>query len=437
MAVANHVGPRALSPGLPRPNPWTLALGVVWLAAFVAGLAGLAERLSNGHQAADYGSYLTWGLWVAVYQYLIEMAAGAFLIAAAISLLRIRPMERFVPASLLLAITSLLAGILTVWVDLGRMERFWRVIFYPNWSSIIAWVVVAYTAFLIVAAVALWFSLRAPLAERASGHGWRASVAKLLLFGRRDTSSAARARDMKVVRVLLVIGLLPAIGFSGGEGALFGVVGSRAYWNSPIFPIAFLASAIVTAGAVLTVLGAFFLPGRARTNGHGVVFLARLTLGALLALLVLEFAQYSVGLYGSIPAQQDAYEEILQGRYWWNFWILHLVGGAAIPLAIFALRSASPRWLTGASFLAGAGMFSVRLNAVIPGQVLPQLEGIERAFADPRLTFDYFPSPMEWLVSLFVASVGVLLFYAGYQLLPIGAPAEAEEPHPAALQGGE
>ncbi|HWQ29272.1 MAG TPA: hypothetical protein VNN12_09645, partial [Dehalococcoidia bacterium] len=64
---------------------------------------------------------------------------------------------------------------------------------------------------------------------------------------------------------------------------------------------------------------------------------------------------------------------------------------------------------------------AVRLNVVIPGLIVPELEGLDRAFVDHRLSFEYFPSVLEWLVLVFVASVGVALFYIGSRLLPLAA----------------
>lgn len=440
MATTNTA--RSLPSGFTLPagiKPFFAALAVAWAVAFIAGMVGVAERITEGHRSADYGSYVTWGLWVAAYQYLVEMAAGAFIIAAAIYLLRLERVQRVGPAALLLGIASLISGMMMVWLDLGRMERFWRVIFTPNFDSIIAWVVMAYTAFLIISAVALWFSLRATLAKYNGDTGLRAGVARVLLFGQRTVSESTAARDIKVVRVLMVVGLVPAIGFAGGEGALFGVVGARPYWNSPTLPISFIASAVVTAGATLTVLSAFFLSGLGGARDDVVHFLGRTTLAALAALLVLEFAEFSIGLYSSVPAQERAYEEILTGDYWWSFWIIHLFAGAAVPFAIFVLRGNLTAWMGAAALLAGAGMFTVRLNAVIPGQVVPQLEGLSEAFWSPRLQFDYFPSTMEWLVTIFVVAVGVALFYAGYRLLPVSgeAPGGPAAPSTSALEGGE
>jgi hypothetical protein len=66
--------------------------------------------------------------------------------------------------------------------------------------------------------------------------------------------------------------------------------------------------------------------------------------------------------------------------------------------------------------------------------VIPELHGLERAYTDLRLTFNYAPSLLEYQVSVFVAAFGVGLFFLGYWLLPLineGAPAAAT-PEPVA-----
>jgi len=56
---------------------------------------------------------------------------------------------------------------------------------------------------------------------------------------------------------------------------------------------------------------------------------------------------------------------------------------------------------------------------VIPGLIEPQLTGLDTAYTDSRLSFDYFPSVMEWLVLAFVGAFGTGLFFLGYFLLPL------------------
>ena len=61
----------------------------------------------------------------------------------------------------------------------------------------------------------------------------------------------------------------------------------------------------------------------------------------------------------------------------------------------------------------------MRLNIVVPGQVTPEFVGLSKAFADRRLTFEYFPSLYEWLFYVWFLALAVLIFLIGYKLLPL------------------
>jgi|DewCreStandDraft_5_1066085.scaffolds.fasta_scaffold01429_21 molybdopterin-containing oxidoreductase family membrane subunit len=117
------------------------------------------------------------------------------------------------------------------------------------------------------------------------------------------------------------------------------------------------------------------------------------------------------------------------GLFWWVFWIGHLLLGAAVPIALLVLWPRNPKVAGLAGLLIAALFISVRANIVIPGLALPELHGLERAFTDARLRFDYIPSLTEYLVSIsiFVTALGVAIFFLGYRLLLIA---------PAALAGG-
>ena len=51
----------------------TYAFGALTL---LFGLWGFYDRFAFGHQDANYGSYVVWGLWVAMYLFFAGVAAG-------------------------------------------------------------------------------------------------------------------------------------------------------------------------------------------------------------------------------------------------------------------------------------------------------------------------------------------------------------------------
>jgi protein NrfD len=396
------------------------AAALVWLAALVIGAVGVFQRLTEGHVPADYGSYIPWGMWVAAYVYLIGLSAGAFLLSALVYVFDVRRLEPIGKLALFTALIALIGALLIIWFDIGHMERFWYVYAYGRPTSMMAWMVWLYTAYFVLILAELWFALRHDLARWSARSDLQGALARLLTFGFRDVSAEAAAFDRRALRLLGTIGVPLAIAFHGGVGALFASVAARPFWNGAIYPVAFIVGALASGGALLTAVIAFFWPGRGATNHRELVaFLGRMTLGLLLFYLVLEWAEFSIGLYGQVPGEASPYQEIISGQYWWVFWLIHIVVGSAVPISLLAIRPRSVSWVGLAGALIAASFIAVRLNVVIPGLVTPELQGLETAYVDSRLTFTYFPSLMEWLVVVFVGALMVGLFYAGYRLLPL------------------
>jgi len=397
-------------------------LWLAWVIAFALGLVGVYLRLAYGKALVGYNSYIPWGLWVAMYIYFIGLSAGAFLLSSLVYVFGVKRLEKIGKLALLTALVTLLSALFTIWFDIGHMWRFWKV--YANfpltWRSMMAWMVWLYTAYFLLLLFEMWFAIRADLVAWGRRPGFAGNLARLLSFEKTDTSEAALQRDARVLKILGSLGVPLAIAFHGGVGALFGVVGARPYWHSALYPILFLVSALASGGALLTFVVAAFWPEK-RTEEYRdlVVYLGRLTLALLALDLLLEYAEFTINLYAAIPATTEAFKLVLFGPYWWVFWIVHVIFGAVIPVAIFVLRGRSPQWVGVAAFLVAATFLSVRLNIVVPGLAIPELRGLERAYTDARLNFTYFPSTMEWLVALFTVSFGVLVFYVASKNLPI------------------
>src|SRR5687767_9611118 len=61
---------------------WRALLWVLWAALAIAGIVGVVQRLAQGHLPAGYGSYVPWGLWIALYFHGVGIAGGAFVAGA-------------------------------------------------------------------------------------------------------------------------------------------------------------------------------------------------------------------------------------------------------------------------------------------------------------------------------------------------------------------
>ncbi len=403
-----------------KQNSWQNVLWGLAGIGFLVGLYGLYDRLAFGHQHAAYGSYVPWGLWVVGYIYLIGLSAGAFLLSTLVYVFQVKALKKVGKLALWTALVTLIGALFLIWMDLGHPERAWEIMVRTNFHSIMGWMLWLYTAYFLLLLAELWFAMRGDLAACNDVPGFRGKLCRFLTFGKQDTSEAALQQDARVLRVLGTIGVPLAIAFHGGVGALFGVVGSRPYWHSGLTPIMFLVGALLSGGALLTFITAVMGPGRG-TPEHAemVVFLGRITLGLLFLDLLLEWAEYSIGMWYALPPESQSMKLVLFGPYWWVFWIVHLLLGAVVPLLLLAFKGRSVGSVATAGGLIAITFISVRLNIVIPGLAVEELHGLVDAFSGPGLSLNYFPSTSEWLFFIWAVSLAALIFLLGYNLLPL------------------
>lgn len=353
-------------------TPWA----IVWVVAFAAGLCGLFLRFTGGHAAAGYGSAIPWGLWVALYSMLSSMAAGLYIISALPVLFGVKSLEPIVKPALWASLAALVGGLLSIGLDLGHMFRAWEVFTRPNTSSVMALLVWLYTIFGILLLLQLT-ALRCGTSIRK--HAW--------------------------------VGLPLAVAMAGAGGALYATAGSRIYWHSGFLPILVIVGGLLTGSALLTLLSGL----ESRRVETATVMLGRTTLVLLVVDLILEWAEYSIGLYGGDVAATEATRLVLFGPYAWVFWGVHLFVGSVIPLVLLAVRPQKRNSLLLSGLLVVGTYLSVRLSIVIPGLAIPQLAGLETAYMEPGLSYSYVPTLMEWLVALFAVSTAILIYTLGYR----------------------
>jgi molybdopterin-containing oxidoreductase family membrane subunit len=380
---------------------------------------GLYLRVTTGHQLAAYGSIVPWGLWVAQYIYFIGLSAGAFLLSSLVYVFGVKRFEPIGRLAVFTAIVSLLLALFTIWMDIGHLERFWHVFVYANFTSPMAWMIWLYTVYFILLVAEFWLLMRRDLVIGRSLPGWRGVIARIAALRARGDSDESLVADMRKVKVLATIGVPLAILFHGGVGALFGVLASRPYWHSGLFPIIFLVSALASGGALLTVASAIFQEGW-RQHREMIRDLGRIVLGLLLLDALFQFSEILIGLYGNVPGFVASLSLALGGPYWYVFWVGQIGLGLALPVVILASRLGhDPRLVTLACGAVVIGFIAVRLNIVIPGLAVEEIAGLSRAVDDPRFRTDYFPSMFEWLITFGIGGLGLIMFGLGEVFLPL------------------
>ena len=388
-------------------------------ALVLVGSVGWYMRLTSGHEDANYGSVVTWGLWVAAYVFFSGLSAGLFCMACLHYVFRVERLRPVARPALFGAAVALVMALLFIWVDLGKMSRVSNVFLHANFRSPMAWMIWLYTFYMTFLIVILWLSVRRDLALRAASGTSGAKVSKLLALGSRDVSDASDVRDRTLVRRLSAVALPLAVIFPGGVGALFGVVGARPAWNSALTPLLFLVSGLASGAAALLFFAAIFQHGMTK-QAATVRLLSQLVVGLLVLDVVFQASEWIVGLSSSEPAHTKALDLIVSGPYWPVFWIWQLTLGVAIPLVLLirARHRTNIAAVAAAGFLVAFGLFGLRLNIVIPGLATEELPGLTDTIASRRLQGTYVPSVMEWLVSASILGFGMLMFGLGERYLP-------------------
>lgn len=366
---------------------------IFWIAAvaFAIGLVGIGDRLVFGHLHAGYGSYMPWGLGVAMYLFFAGLAAGAFAVATLDLLFKMESFKGIGRVALWTALVSLAGALLTIWFDLGHMLRVWKVYFQPNFRSVMTQMVWGYTIFGVVLVATLREAIRNP--------------------------------DGKTLRWLLIAGLPLALFTSGAVGALLGVEPSRPFWQLGFFPIQFPVFAYASGSAALLTILAWFGSDEDARRAQQMRVLGIETVLLSVAKLYFLWAFLSQAMLGT-PQQAAAVQELLFGRYWWAFWILQIVIGTAIPMAVLLhpRLSRNPAWVGWMGVIVLASFAVARANFVFPALSVPGFDALATSFSgSPRLAFHYFPSLAEWAVTIGVTGLVVLAFLVGANRLSLRA----------------
>lgn len=345
----------------------------------VLGLLGAWDRLVHGEKNLNLGSYLPWGLWVGSYIYLVGFSGGAFLVLFLYHALGVRSLRRASLYALPLALVTLGNGLMLVLVDLGHMERFWKLYLQPNPTSILVWMVWVYSVY--------------------------SGILLAMLY------ATVRGRE-RWLKPLSVVGFLLVITFGGGEGALLGVLGAKPYWNSGLLLIRFLFTAFLS-GIALVAFTTVFLRHWPVDDEHrnALNFLRYFLLILLGVISLVEVAELSVIHYAAIPAVLEAHRLVIFGTYWWVFWFGQVLLGLVAPAAILIPRWGARPFLFGLATLSIViGNAASKQNVVLPILTASDLRTLPKAFIHERFSVVYYPSLTEWLFWLGVGAAAAAMF---------------------------
>ncbi|MEH7500569.1 NrfD/PsrC family molybdoenzyme membrane anchor subunit [Neobacillus drentensis] len=395
---------------------WISALTV----AFLAGGYFIVERMITGLSATNLSSITPWGAWIAFYIFFVGLSAGSFLLSTLIYVFGMEEYERIGKAALFTAIVCMIVALTFVLMDLGRPERLMNAIIYWNVTSPLGWEVHFYLVYIALLMVELYIAMREDLVRAANTNTLKGFVARLLTSKNSTINTLTKKRDHMWMKILGTIGIPIAIlGVHGGTGTIFAMVKARPAWNTAIFPIIFVVSAMVSGTALL--LAMYVIKRKVQKkpiDQKMIISLSKLMAGFLIIDLGLQFYEYLTGWYGLEIEHLDTLATMMASDLSWSFWGVQMFLGAVVPLTIVFWKKTNQNInaLLVAAILIVVGIIAVRFNIVVPSLVVPVFHELPWG--------DYFPTVKEWMVSVGVVAMGLLIYSIGEVLLPIEETAE-------------
>jgi Ni/Fe-hydrogenase subunit HybB-like protein len=181
----------------------------------------------------------------------------------------------------------------------------------------------------------------------------------------------------KAIKVLAAIGIPAAALLHGYVGFLFGAIKANPWWSTPLMPVIFLLSAIVSGIALLIVMYVVVMKILGRPIDHVCVS----ALGKwLLAFLVIDLTVEGLEILSMAYEAEESWDvvsELIVQRIPVSYFGIQLLLGSLIPMVILGAVAAQARRegaaspvIFAAAMLVIVGVFAMRWNVVIGGQMI-------------------------------------------------------------------
>lgn len=340
--------------------------------------------------------YIYWSIQIVMYPFMTGLVAGAFVLSSLYHVFGIKALKDMARFSLVFSFALLFAAPMPLIFHLQQPQRGIYVFMTPHFTSAIAAFGIVFSAYGAVVASELWFLYRKHFVETSlalkekPGKGlvdWlRYLVNCALTLGSKDISEKSLAQDAKAVKVLAAIGIPVALFLHGYAGFIFGSVKANALWMTPLMPVIFIMSAVVS-GIALCMLTYIitiearnlieYARHRATLSRHPMALeaaelsvikmTARYLLFFLVAAISLELLDLIFRGYTAVKSW-DVLRSVIYGKDFISIFVLQYGLGNLIPFILFLMPGLTLKRTVIGAILVIFGVFMMRWNVVIGGQ---------------------------------------------------------------------
>jgi len=341
--------------------------------------------------------YIYWSVQIVMYPFMTGLVAGAFVLSSLYHVFGITQLKDMARFALVFSFALLFAAPMPIVLHLQHPLRGINVFMTPHFTSAIAAFGIVFSTYGAIVASELWFlyrkhfvSIAQPLKDKQDktlGEWLKFFVFCSLTLGVYDVSEKSLQRDEKAIKVLAAIGIPVACFLHGYAGFIFGSVKANALWMTPLMPVIFIMSAIVSGIAlcmltyIVTMEIRKFLGSRRKESYAGyqspeelksaevnvIKITARYLLFFLVFAITLELLDLIFRGYTAVKSW-DVLRSVIYGRDFIDIFILQYTIGNLIPFILFLLPGLTIRRAVLGVVLVMFGVFMMRWNVVIGGQ---------------------------------------------------------------------
>ncbi len=367
-------------------------------------------------------THIEWSLMIVLYPYITGLVAGAFVVS---SLYHVFNNQAFKPVgkfSLLASFAFLACATMPLLNHLGHPERAFNIMLTPHFSSAMAGFGFLYTGYFLILVLEIWLVFRQDIVQMAhTEKGILGVIYKVLALGIYDISPQAIKLDHKLIRFFAAIGIPAACLLHGYVGFLFGALKANPWWSTPLMPVIFLFSAIVSGIAVLILFYLFLCKWNGwKIESETVYGLSKLLWFFLIFAMSLELLEIMNLAYEGAE-EWEVIKPLLFDHLLFSFVGLQIIIGSFVPLLLLMfvtvfhkeMHDRIRNTLAGiASFLLLIQVFSMRWNVVIGGQMF------SKSFRGFRQFHPHFLEKEGILATIILLVLPMIILYVISKVLP-------------------
>ena len=321
---------------------------------------------------------LAWSVLIVLYPFLTGLVAGAFILASLERVFRVEAVQPTYRLALLTALAFLIVAPLPLQLHLGHPERSFEMYLTPHTTSAMAMFGFVYLWYLMaVLVLEIWLDYRKDFVLCAeSSRGLKRLFYRVLALGSSNISEGALRLDERVGYVVTVIGIPSAFLLHGYVGFIFGSIKANPWWSSPMMPVVFLFSAMVSGIALVLLLYMFTSWRRKQAiDMRCADTVARYLFYAFL----IDFGLEMLDLVHRIYEADESFRSLdfmVHTRLYMSQVVVQIYLGTLVPITLLALtqvvkfgEATRKRLYATAGVLTLIGIFAMRWNVVIGGQL--------------------------------------------------------------------